>query len=110
MYSSFTRPETGSADKQSDCEQLLATASMYAYAKLSIVQSTVQSTVQSSVQNPRFTEIQNKYYLNFLHENIVLVPADKAANNVIVVCKKYYLDMVIKELSSISTYIQGRAW
>ena len=30
---------------------------------------------------------------------VVLVPADKASNNVMVVCKKYYLDVVIKELS-----------
>ena len=37
--------------------------------------------------------------VNKLHENVVLVPADKPSNNVIVVCKKYYLDVVIKELS-----------
>ena len=29
-------------------------------------------------------------YLNTLHENYVLVPADKAGINTIVVCKKYY--------------------
>ena len=38
-----------------------------------------------------------------LHEEFVLVPADKASNNVLVVCKKYYLDVVIKELSSKDT-------
>ena len=43
-------------------------------------------------------------YLNKLHDNFVLVPADKATNNVIVVCKKYYLDIVIMELGSTSTY------
>ena len=43
-------------------------------------------------------------YLRSLHDNFVLVPADKAANNVIVVCKKYYLDMVMRELNSTSTY------
>ena len=43
-------------------------------------------------------------YLNKLHENYVLVPADKAANNVILVCKKYYLDVVLKELESTNTY------
>ena len=43
-------------------------------------------------------------YLDTLHENFVLVPADKAANNVIVVRKKYYMDVVINELSSTSTY------
>ena len=37
-----------------------------------------------------------------------LVPADKAANNVIVVCKKYYLDVVLNELelSTTDTYVQ----
>ena len=39
-------------------------------------------------------------YLNKLHENY----ADKTANNVIVVCKKYYLDVVLKELESTNTY------
>ena len=36
--------------------------------------------------------------LHKLHANYVLVPADKASNNVIVVCKKYYIDTLIKEL------------
>ena len=34
------------------------------------------------------------------------VPADKAASNVIVVCKKYYLDVVMKELNSTKTYVK----
>ena len=42
--------------------------------------------------------------LNKLHDKFVLVPADKASNNVIVVCKKYYLDVVIKELNLNNTY------
>ena len=33
-------------------------------------------------------------YLSELHEEYVPVPADKAGNNVLVVCKKYYLDVV----------------
>ena len=45
--------------------------------------------------------------LNKLHEIFVLVPADKASNNVIVVCKKYYLDVVIKELNLNNTYKGG---
>ena len=36
--------------------------------------------------------------LHKLHANYVLVPADKAANNVIIVCKKYYIDSLVKEL------------
>ena len=36
--------------------------------------------------------------LHKLHANYVLVPADKAANNVIIVCKKCYIDTLVKEL------------
>ena len=36
--------------------------------------------------------------LHKLHANYVLVPADKAANNMIIVCKKYYIDTLVKEL------------
>ena len=42
--------------------------------------------------------------LKSLHDKYVLVPADKAANNVIVVCKKYYLQVVIKEITATTTY------
>ena len=36
--------------------------------------------------------------LHKLHANYVLVPADKAANNVIIVCKKYYIDTLVKRV------------
>ena len=36
--------------------------------------------------------------LHKLQTNYVLVPADKAASNVIIVCKKYYIDTLVKEL------------
>ena len=47
--------------------------------------------------------------LNSLHKKYVLVPADKAANNVIMVCKKYNLDVhvVIKELNSTKALFKG---
>ena len=37
--------------------------------------------------------------LNNLHPSYVLFPAEKAVNNVIVVCKKYYIDTLVKELA-----------
>ena len=36
--------------------------------------------------------------LRKLHKDFVLVPPDKAANNIIVTCKKYYIETLIKEL------------
>ena len=38
-----------------------------------------------------------------------MVPADKAVNNVIVVCKKYYLEMVLDELNATQTYFKDSA-
>ena len=43
--------------------------------------------------------------LRRLHDDFVLVPADKAANNVIVACKRYYIETLIKELGINTTNI-----
>ena len=34
------------------------------------------------------------------HKRFVLVPADKAGNNVLIVCKKYYIEVILKELDT----------
>ena len=39
-----------------------------------------------------------KTCLQELHEKYVFAPADKAANNVIIICKKFYLEITMKEL------------
>ena len=36
--------------------------------------------------------------LSRLHENFVIVPADKASNNYTFVCKRYYVDILIEDL------------
>ena len=41
-------------------------------------------------------------------KHYVLVPADKASNNIIVVCKKYYVEVILNEFSDVgqsTTYI-----
>ena len=45
-------------------------------------------------------------YLRSLHDKYVLVPADKASNNVVVICKKYYMEVMINEMtnSGLKTY------
>ena len=51
--------------------------------------------------------LKSRRHLDYLHEfqcKYILVPADKAANNVLVVCRKYYLDVVLRELGTTSTY------
>ena len=43
-----------------------------------------------------------------LHSKYVFAPTDKAANNVIIIWKRYYVDVLKGELNSTSTYIQPR--
>ena len=45
------------------------------------------------------SDLECKKYLEEFQKHFVLVPADKASNNVLVVCKKY-LDVVLKELGT----------
>ena len=69
----------------------------------------VQLLRSKHVNKRRKHVLQIKKHINYLHDfqrQFVLVPADKAANNVIVVCKKYYLDVVLNELSTTDTYVQ----
>ena len=42
----------------------------------------------------------NQKHLKQFQQHYVLVPADKACSNIIVVCKKYYIEVVLNELSN----------
>ena len=49
-------------------------------------------------------------YLERLHEKYVFVPIDKAGNNIAVICKKYYVEVILKEIGHIgdgsNTYVK----
>jgi hypothetical protein len=47
------------------------------------------------------TEVVNE--LRRLHNNFVLVPADKASNNIIFACKNYYYECLLNEMGFTST-------
>ena len=58
--------------------------------------------------NPVLRRPEVVEYLKQLHENFVLVSIDKAGNNIAIVCKKYYVETILKEIGHIgpenSTY------
>ena len=60
--------------------------------------------LKTKTKNPRKKHILSdencKNYLEDFQKHFVLVPADKASNNVLIVCKKHYLDVVLKELNT----------
>ena len=45
-----------------------------------------------------FFYIISREYLDSVHDNFVLAPADKASNNVIIICKKFYYDVLARDL------------
>ena len=66
-------------------------------------QEMVKLSVLSSqiFKQPTGKVLQNadvKAGLSDLHNKYVFVPADKAPNNIITICKKYYIETLIKEL------------
>ena len=61
-----------------------------------------------SFWNPYSKKILNqcdiKAALNNLHQNFVLTPTDKAAHNVAIICKSFYVKTLIKEVTTGPTY------
>ena len=47
-------------------------------------------------------------YLQKMHEKYVFVPIDKAGNNIAIICKRYYVEVILKEIGHLgngnSTY------
>ena len=61
------------------------------------------SSLKEKIRSPKQKILNDpdvKDTLRRLHDDFVLVPADKAANNVIVVCKKYYIETLIKGINT----------
>jgi hypothetical protein len=71
------------------------------------VQTRIRSLKGKHINRRKKHVLKSRNHINYLqdfHSKYVLVPADKAANNVIVVCKKYYLEVVLRETTLTSTY------
>ena len=59
------------------------------------------SKLKQNFKQPTGKVLQNvdvKACLSDLHNKYVFVPADKAPNNIIIICKRYYTETLIKEL------------
>ena len=59
------------------------------------------SKLKQNLKQPTRKVLQNadrKACLSNLHSKYVFVPADKAPNNIIIMCKRYYIKTLIKEL------------
>ena len=60
------------------------------------------SKLKQNVKQPTGKVLQNvdvKACLSDLHNKYVFVPADKAPKNIVIICKKYHIETLIKELA-----------
>ena len=53
-----------------------------------------------------------QHYLEKLHREFVLVPIDKAANNIAIICKRHYIEVILKEIGHLGeegnhTYVKS---
>ena len=59
------------------------------------------SQLKQNFKQPTGKVLQNadeKACLSDLHNKYVFVPADRAPNNIIIICERYYIETLIKEL------------
>ena len=59
------------------------------------------SKLKQNFKHPTGKMLQNadvKACLSDLHNRYVLVSADEAPNNIMIICKRYYIETLIKEL------------
>ena len=59
------------------------------------------SKLKQNFKQPTGKVLQNvdvKAFLSDLHNKYVFVPVDKAPDNIIIICKSYYIETLIKEL------------
>ena len=61
--------------------------------------------------NPVLQQTDVIDYLKTLHSKYVLVPIDKAANNVSIICKRFYVEVILKEIGILgegnNTYLKS---
>ena len=54
--------------------------------------------IKKQQTNPVLKQPEVVNYLNLFHEKYVMTPIDKASSNVSVICKRYYVEVILKEI------------
>ena len=60
--------------------------------------TTLRSNITPQSTKPVLNNPEAKAYLDELHSKFVIVPIDKASNNVAIVCKRFYITSILDEL------------
>ena len=72
------------------------------------VRSRVKSLSSSQLEsNDVFRNKEVQKYIEHLHSRFVIVPVDKASNNFAIICRKFYIEVLMKELGFANGEIIG---
>ena len=63
--------------------------------------TSLKTRIRVHKTNPVLKDPESTDYLKSLHDRYVLVPIDKAANNVAIICKRFYAEVILKEIGII---------
>ena len=76
--------------------------------KISKYAPEVKANVTSQKQNIEYHEVNSVLkrpgvidYLQTLHSKFIFVPIDKAANNISIICKHFYVEVIFEEIIGI---------
>ena len=77
----------------------LATFNHYSNKAMTILRNRMTYHKQHVQQNSKPISLDNfRTELNNLHDQFIIAPADKASNNYVFICKKYYAEVLCNEL------------
>ena len=92
-------------------EKSLITLEVCHFKKSPQKKSNLKTRIKASNFNPILKEIDIRSCLEAVQKRYVLVPIHKASNNVAIICKRYYFEMMLIEIGVIgrrnNTYCQG---
>ena len=92
-------------------EKSLITLEVCHFKKSPQKKSNLKTRIKASNFNPILKEIDIRSCLEAVQKRYVLVPIHKASNNVAIICKRYYFEMMLIEIGVIgrrnNTYCKG---
>ena len=68
---------------------------------LKLALKSLKHRIKVHMANPVLKQDRVIEYLNELHEKYLFVSIDKAANNIAIICKKYYVTVILKEIGNV---------
>ena len=80
-----------------DKDQLIPWCNMI-FSKVNDLISSLKPKIKNSPQKSILNQGDVKNYLSDLHSKFVIVPIDKAANNIAIICKQFYIKKLLDEV------------